>query len=688
MSNRTEETSWQAPPFESSTDRRIGFAEEQIQEGEGLLSGQKCYKNFGRNMKIFEGVFSDKTKSTLNSNFLRYNLRKFVETISDVREIGLFGSDAQQFKQYCEMLNKVAKGVYLESQYPRQLRKALQWATMGPGYLWPKCKASDYGWGERKIVFEPLGMLDVLPVQVPSSGDVQEAYLMTVFQYMPIAEAHARFPLFQSQLRPIDQSRFDSRVSAKRVDFAEKFRYGEERNFGNLYCEIRYQFIRDMRINNTGYEIPMGDFGTSWFYKVPFIGQDILGGVRGGEKFMRKATKEDCRVYPRLRLMITSAGIPMPMYDGPAFDWHGMMPPVQYVCDDWPWEAFGVSLIDSVGSIEMTKRKHERNFDQVLSTKMDPPMGYDRSSAGGPKIENWDLFGTDNRVGVDGKPKDILQSLFPDDVDVREVNFKFHELLQKMEKEQLGLDDLSSLMNLKMNISSESFDKALESIGPIAKGIAASMEASNARVAQQIKFLILQYFDTNRIMQYTGPTSVDPEIMDFDPTSIVPSHGEDEYVGNMLPTRVLGDGSAEVVPSFYSKIERAQRFAKNLRVISIPSTLLKITQMQEQTKYLALFGRGFPISPHTCAKKWGIENYGDIEGDTEFQKWVNWKKLEILLMAQAKALATEVMPEEPGNPKETGKQHGGGRPPSDQKGAKLKVKDKSSNPRPVVSTSG
>jgi len=29
---------------------------------------------------------------------------------------------------------------------------------------------------------------------------------------------------------------------------------------------------------------------------------------------------EDCRVYPNLRLLITSSGLDRPIYDGPTFD--------------------------------------------------------------------------------------------------------------------------------------------------------------------------------------------------------------------------------------------------------------------------------------------------------------------------------------------------------------------------------
>ena len=221
------------------------------------------------------------------------------------------------YKQFAEMLTKVSRAIYLESDFPAQILKVLQYASvMGIGYLWPKVRADEYGFGERQMVFNALGILDVVPVQIPRSNNVQDAYAITVYDYMPIAEAHGRYPLFQGLLQTVGPRSYKSQVQARRLDYAERFRYGEQgRSFGNLYCEMRYTFVRNLRINNTGLELPMGNPGTSWFYKVPFIGQQIFGGVRNGQPYMRSATVEDCRVYPTLRLIITSAGVDRPLYE-------------------------------------------------------------------------------------------------------------------------------------------------------------------------------------------------------------------------------------------------------------------------------------------------------------------------------------------------------------------------------------
>jgi hypothetical protein len=370
-----------------------------------------------------------------------------------------------------------------------------------------------------------------------------------------------------------------------------------------------------------------------------------------------------------------------------------VIPIVQYTVDDWPWEPLGTSLIDNVSSIEKTKRKHERQADAILTVKKNPPMGYDRTATGGPKIENFDLFKQDVRMGVDGQPKNVFQSLLPDHMVVEESDFKFIEYLEKAEKQQLGLDDLASLMNLKMNMSSDSFDKAVESIGPIAKGIAATMEAGNMKVGYITKFLILQYVDTKRIIEYLGPNKTTPEMFDFDPDSLVPSHMTDEMLpGGVFPHVGTGqfDGNgAEIMrmrDSKYTKLERARIFAKNLRLIQVPSTLLKITQMQEQLKVQSAFTRGFPLPPDYVAEKLGFTNWGSIPGTTLLEKWTNWEKLKLALAAQAKELAAKLGLGEA--PQMGGAQHGGGRPPSDKKGPKQVMKDKNSGkPRPVTKTS-
>ena len=600
----TQIVEWQAPAFDASPSRKIGWIESQIQEGEGYLQGQKSYKNLASNLRVFDGLFKDKTKSLLITNELRYSINKFCTTLAEVREIASYGSDVPAFKKMAEMLTKVSKCVYLESDFPIQILKVLQYAAvMGIGYLWPKVRPTEYGYGPREMTFDALGVLDVVPTQIPArTNDIQDCYACTIYDYMPIAEANGRFPLFQGQLQTVGMNNYKSLIQAKRQDFAATWRYGElqdeGKSFGNLYTEIRWTYVRDMRINNTGYELPMGDPGTSWFYRVPSIGKDIFGGMRNGQPYMRPAQPEDCRVYPNLRLLISSNGLDRPIYDGPAFDWDPNIPIIQYTVDDVPWEPGGRSLVGDVSPIQTTIRKFERKMDQVITARKQPAVGYKADDNGGPKIEHWDMFDEDVRLGLFGsdEPKKTLQSLIPDDVRVETIDFEWLKHLREAMLAQLGLNDVGNLANLKINMNSDDAAKQIETIGPIGKGIAMRIEKSNKRVGERVKYLVPQWFNTRRLIEYVGPDNIAREMFDYNPDDMVPSHLPDEMENGLYP----------VSPSRYDRLTRGKWLVKQLRLISVPSMLLKITALNEQLKYMQLKRTpDCPISWETVLEKLG-----------------------------------------------------------------------------------
>ena len=676
--------------MEASASRKIGWVEDMIKEGEGYLEGQKSYKNLADNLKVFDGVFSDKTKSRLVTNELRYSINKFCTTLAEVREIASYGSDVPAYKKMAEMLTKVSKCVYLESDFPIQILKVLQYASvMGIGYLWPKVRPTEYGYGPREMTFDALGVLDVVPVQIPSrTNDIQDAYAATIYDYMPIAEAEGRFPLFQGQLQTVGMNNYKSMIQAKRQDFAATWRYGElndqGKSFGNLYTEIRWTFIRDMRINNLGFELLMGDPGTSWSYKVPSVGQDIFGGMRNGQPYMRPAMPEDCRVYPNLRLIISSNGLDRPMYDGPAFDWDPNIPLIQYTVDDVPWEPGGRSLVGDVSPIQTTIRKYERLIDQVTSAKKNPPLGYKADDNGGPKIEHWDMFEPDVRLGLFGsdEPKKTLQSLLPDDVTVQSIDFEWLKHLREAMLAQLGLNDIGNLANLKINMNSDDANKQIETIGPIGKGIAMRIEKANKRVGERIKYLIPQWFDTRRLIEYVGPDNIAREMFDYNPDDMVPSHLPDELINGVAPD----------AQSRYDRLTRGKWLVKQLRLISVPSMLLKVTALQEQLKFLQLKRTpDCPLSWESTLEKLGIQNVKQ-----EMEKY--WKELfeTTKLKVIAAAVAQEEMkklgiqpPEEGGGGKGGGGGlHAGGRPPSNARAPRIAQKGAGGGaPRTVVKTS-
>lgn len=668
---------WQVPNLEEDAAKRQSWVEEQIQDGDNWWQSQSVASNAEANVALLGCNGPEKLKS----NNLKGDIRKFVETIADIREIATLGTGAEQFKSIVEMYNRIFKHIYHTSYFARQSRQALQYAIpLCRGYLWPRYIRHDFGWGEGGVEFRALGPREVLPSQLPATNDIQGSYATTVMDCMGIAEAHARFPNAQDELFPISLTKPSTNGHVRRLEFWDRWKYGrDQKNWDTKYCEIRYTFVRDLRINQTGNMLPMGDKGTSWYYEVPSVKSLVVTtNADNNLPESRSATPEDCRIYPQLRLLITNPGMNKPLYDGPAFDWHGMMPAVSYEVDDWPWMAVGFSLLNDVAGIERAERGFIDLMYRVLRAKMNPPKGYDLNS-GIPREDlkrfDW-LEETGTTIGIDGKVGDALKSLLPDSVRVESSDFQMVEMFEKMRQKALGLNDIASLAQLKFNLSGEAMDKFLETIGPIAKGIASNMQVAQSKIAHMLKFMVGQYFTTSQLLSFIGPDAVSVQTFDFDPNSIIPSH---------LPSE--SHLQAQKRPSEATKMERAKWFAKNLQVVSVPSQLLNVTQMQDQMKWLNFLQRGMPISFSTAFKKLGVENWGDTPGATEFDKYKH-EQFEILEMKikAAKVAGAEGMGGSESGEKGQGK--GGGRPPSGKQPPKQETRGtKSGNLRVVTAQS-
>jgi len=667
---------WQCPAVETPGEYRSGWFSELTQSGDKFVQSQPGLKNLTSDIRLLMGVDQDRD---LESNLLQPDIRSFVETVTDLRQIATMGSKADQFKKTVSLYNEVMKFIYWDSHFVHASRKAVQYAMVGRGYIWQKFSRDHYGWGKSKIVFDPIGPRECLPEQLPSDNDVQGSYAVTIVRPMPIAEAHARFPQFQKYLVPFsryDWKSYGTLGMSRRLDFYDQYRFigNENSDWTTKYAEIRYHFIRDLRINTTGQEIQMGVPGTTWGYKVPYLGQ-LLVSVNpfNGLPESRKATIEDCRMYPRLRLAITCPSVPIPMYDDTAFDWHGEMPVVQYDVNDWAWSAMGYSAVRNVAGMEVARRDRLSEINSVLSVRKDPPMGHDLS-AGVPRtqLEKLDLLHAKGiRIGLKGKPRDAMSSILPPEMDVDDKDFKGYELLSSAIKAGLGLSDLASLREMKGNLSDQSFDKFIENLGPMAKGLAINMWMANSKHADMLKYNIAQYFTTEDLMAMIGPDGIGLETFDNDPNSIVPSHLPDEI---------------ETADSKYSKQERARWFCERLKVVNTPAQLLNITHMQERMLYMFFLQKGVPISMETIMQKLGVEDYhGEFEKYIAEQIAKEEKTLEAKAAIAMKMKQLGIQPPEQQQPqKGSGQGQGGGRPSSGKKPNKAQMKGSQSGEVRVV----
>lgn len=684
---RTEDgtKSWQAPSYLARPSERLSFSKEMLEIGQQWVQAQPGYKDIPKAIDTISGAGAgsdvsgplstpgNANRSDINTARLKRDVREVIGSLSNIRPFWGYQSDVKFYEQSAAMMNRTARAIYLESFFDRAVKSALQYSLItGDGYVWPKATRSLYGRGPVKIQFDALGALDVLPVQMPRNNDLQEAYLVTISDFTPVAKAHSMFPLFQDKLKPMAKRRYrGTSTTGQRMTLAEKFRFGSRRDsFMELYCDLNYQYILDQSINTTGTVLHMGQPGTSWAYDVPSVGETIpLREPLTGNLFTRLATPEDCYIYPYRRLMIFTEDCLL--YDGPAWDWHGMVPVFRISLDRWVHEGTGQILLKDGYQYQRAINEIEQGAQTVANARLRPGMTYDigtGSQINQQTAESLDPFAPDRRIGVDssgGSDKPAFSPILPQWLlEVPEFLFKLLERHDQGMDYQLGLKDIQALMKARANASAADMDKFSDaSTGPIVQDISRDMEAPMQQCGEAVKFLILQYLTTRRIMQYVGEDGITPETFDYDPESLVPSHLPGE--ANLF-YRGMGSETPKVI--------RARHFAENLRFAIVPYSMHEITQMAKKLGLIQLKKAGVWISSQTIAEVWNIPNYGSVGGNTEMEKYWNEKALEITQMAKLKQFMEGLGMGAPGGAGAGGKP-GAGRPPTFSQSPEIKQKE-------------
>jgi hypothetical protein len=255
---------------------------------------------------------------------------------------------------------------------------------------------------------------------------------------------------------------------------------------------------------------------------------------------------------------------------------------------------------------------------------------------------------------------------------------KVIEFLEQTMQRQLGLDQIASLQKLKTNVQNP--EQLLEAEGPVVIGTSRSMEMGLRDLGEMMKFLIIQYMTVPRTMQYVGATGIAPEVFDYDPDTVIPSH---------MPGEQTVTPEGETVDSTFDKWTRARTFLKNLKFFITPHSLHYIAQSQQRLNLLALLGKNVPIDPCTIADQFDLPNWGSIDGSTVKERVFNWAKEQLTqkadLMKLEKALDMVPPPNDGGG--KPGPHPGqGGAPPKHPGQGQIVQKGVKSGGRVVVAT--
>ncbi len=667
-------------------DEKLGWIREALQQGTAYLQSQRSYRDLDRALEIISGPSEERISKNLSrahANRLKRQIREVVATESNIRPYWYFKSDNSDYSAHSDVLNKLTSAWYLGTFADRSIREALQWAAvMGTGYVSPVWERDYWITGRGDVRLHTYGPRDVIPVQIGRDHDLQKAYAVIIRTEVPIARMLMAYPDQADKIRPDRESpgwlkkgmrkvqRFLSPVLnaiANAKDKEDEEAIFPVVDFYNIY-------VMDLSVNDTGKELPMGKPGTSWFYTVPHIGQEIPAGYdRDGRALYKKATAEDCFLFPMRRLIQATNTVVLPsdsMESSPW--WHGKVPIAKFSTDDWPWDFLGFSMVHDGANLQDSHTKLLRLIDDSAAARLRPALQYDENLISKTAADRIDPRVQNQRIAVNLTMGEALKPLLPAEYYRVEPWMAEHvRHLEELMDYLAASRDMSALAKARQTPASDSIEKLLELAGPITSDISRGMERSLRELGEMVKYIFFQFYNTNRKVQIMGQDGILPEDYDYQP-------------GNMIPSHMPWEDPSK--PSALTMVERARRHADQFVFSITPYSLHQITQTTRKLLLLQLQRSGFPIDPWTVAESMDIPNFGNPPKGTAtvIERWVAWmhmqRELQVELAGGTAEAAAAGTVAGGGNPPAAGAggigpKHPQGRPPSAAKPPHIVSKD-------------
>src|SRR5215472_7649361 len=668
-------------PFEGASDNReiasanslLAWAKDIVSDGRSYLRLQPAYPFIQDGLDLVNGETQSTpvgTLSRMRTNQTVRNAKELIAAQTNIRIIPAFKSTMEEFKRQESILNKSFMAWQSMTFADRKLRKAWQYAEIaGTGYVGTRYDPNHWYRGRGDIVWDAYGPLDVLPVGMGRQHDLQKAYAVALRVETPVHEAWRLFPLYVDQIKPARDSRAGHGVV---VSQAVKFATAVLKRFGQgaryerepapwAMVDVFYIYVDDDSVNDTGEPVKMrgpdGLYGTSWSYEVPFVGQEIPVGQ---EKF-KKATREDCLLYPNRRLIIAVGtdmlGVivnPDPACQASPW-WHAKVPVAQLRADDWAWNFLGFPITRYGQSLERASIEMWRGMVDAMNARLSPPRAFDRNSQAAALAQTINTRVPNQVVGLDLSLVPLAQQMGP------LLPFQWYEypphylqaqqMLQSMMKDQMGIADASAMARARQLPSGDSVEKLLEQLGPLIKDQSRNMEESIRSLGEQWKSCFFQFYTAAKRMQILGPDGLAEEDYDYRPGTLIPYADEEAWKSAGGPDmrsiemrRRFGApeeweayfARGEIVPQF----ERARWHKDNFSFTVTPYSLHEFNSVSRKLFYIQLQSRGFPLDPWTLAELFDIKNFGELptipdpnsgelrKAQTILERWLAWMQMQ------------------------------------------------------------
>lgn len=627
-----------------SADELFGWTQQMLQDGRSFLRLQPAYKYISSGFDIINGEYEPsgvQSMSTVKTESTARNTKEIVAAQTNLRIIPAFKAETEEYREQNSILNKGFMAWQNMTFADRRLRGAWQFATAGgTGYIGPRYDPNYYYRGKGDIVWDRYGPLDVIPLGLPADLNMQGAYAVAGRKQMPIHKVWRMFPMQRDNIRANRvTSEGKGMVIAQAVKFAsavlKRWSQGASRQadatttWDNV--DVYYIYVDDDSVNETGNPMqitgPDGQWGTSWSYTVPFVGQEIQTGrkLRDGRPETRAAKREDCLIYPNRRLIIATDSCvlnPAPENQS-SYRWDGKVPFVQFRCDDWAWNFLGFPATRYGQSMEKLAIELWRGLGDQMNLSLNPAAFYDRGSTAQALLQTLNPRLPGNRVGIDMTLNPASAQFVPvlphEWLQTQAAHLEaVSKIIPAVIKDQMGVADVSAMARARQLPSGDSTERLLEAMGPLVKDQSRNMEEGIRALGEMWKSDWFQFATAKRRMQMLGPEGVTEEDFDYEPGKLVPL-AKDPNGGDKTLVMTEGpDGSWLYAPDTGMRMhelgtngfERARWHKNNFTFSVTPYSLHELNSTTRKLFMLQLMKVGFPVSWWTLADLFDMKDFG------------------------------------------------------------------------------
>lgn len=655
------DTSPICPPAAATPQAKLAWLLGSRLRGESGLKNSESYKTIDQTIDIIAGrilqnLARDGKKSKLNVNIIKRQLREIVALLTQrIKPKWEYGTRNPLWEDHAHILTQRLKCWLDTNLFDRKLKEALQWAVCGAGYLTTGWSRPIPGFMDSDLDVSALGPDDVMRDQ---GMDLQRAYAVHIRRLYNLSEAVSRAPLSRNYLKPLrtrptTRSQDSRKVTGWLSPLLNAINFpgtggggassGDNVNsygFLGTDIEVFYTYVLDPSLNTSGAEIHSDQItydmmtgiktkGTPWEYSVPFVGQQIQ--LDDNINNYTVATPDKCYLYPTRRLLIWTED--HLLYDGPSFYWHGRVPVIQFSLDKWPWEQISYSLAQGTISISDAVNQLLRGAIDMMNLKLDPPVMYNLREFTAKEMDKLDMRRPSARIGRSGMvpAADTITPILDGGYDIPVQLPGMVQNLLQMGNHDVGVADVTSLLELQQAPSADATERLLQAQGPLATDYARELEACITEFGYQAGWLFLEFDTAEKRLQLLGQGGITFADFDYKP-------------GQLLPVDVPG------VPNNATMMQKALIFGRHFVFNVVPNSIFEFTDTQDKLfKFQLWRDKTFPIDPWTLGEAWGLPNMGTPKGKNMVERWAEWKELsmkfEAKTMAEAQGVAQATLAE-------------------------------------------